>query len=168
MKPSILVIDDEKVQSIVLRKAIEMAHPEYYVESAWEEVDMLAKIENIYYHIAVIDLQMDDFKETDGLVLIHKILKINPLAKIIIISSYLSAYDKQTAEIFQTGRIIAMVDKSMEDRAFNNTIINAINTELEKQQNDSDIIKQILTNAYADAKNETNAQQKASPSGPRS
>ena len=137
MKPSILVIDDEMPQAIALQRTLQLAHANYYVESAYEEDDMLAKIENIYFHIAVVDLQMDGFKTTDGIILINKILKINPLAKIIIVSAYLSIYDPQIQEIFKTGRIICSVDKGINGDAYNDKIINAINTELEKPSNET-------------------------------
>lgn len=165
MKPSILVLDDQKVQATALHKAIERAHPEYHVASAYEAEDMLAKIETIYYHIAIVDLQMEsettkEFDEIDGIFLIHKILKINPLVKIIILSGHFETYSSQIKEIFQTGRVIEMVDKQIVGNDYNKRIIDAIDIEIDKQKNDSDIIKQILTNSYADAKNEASNYEK--------
>ena len=160
MKTNIIILEDEQVQARSIAKSIQRQEPNFDVEYAWEDEDMHHKVENIYYHIAIVDMQMDKFKETDGPVLIRKILKVNPLAKIIIVSGYLGAYDKQTTEFLKTGRILAMLDKGMEDREYNAEILRIIKDEMTEQAQTSDFRINTLIATFYDAKNEPDNYQK--------
>ena len=66
MKKSILIIDDEKAQVDNLERYLSSTlDDEYYIFTAYEEDDILDKVENSYYSLAILDLRMDDY-DIDG------------------------------------------------------------------------------------------------------
>ena len=71
MKHTILIIDDQRVEAEGLCRKITAMRPDFHVEAAYTESDILSQVDNMYYHFAVVDLQMDDY-EIDGIDIIKK------------------------------------------------------------------------------------------------
>jgi DNA-binding NarL/FixJ family response regulator len=152
MNHSILVIDDEQQQAEGMKKFLKKERPNFFVESAFKEKDILEKIENLYFDIAIVDLQMNDF-EIDGIIIIRKILEANPFARIIIVSGYLPSYDAQIAEISKSGKIETVIEKTSID-IFTQKILMAINSIVETHEKYY-AHQNGLQSLYAEAKNET-------------
>lgn len=152
MNHSILVIDDEQQQAEGMKKFLKKERSNFFVESAFKEKDILEKIENLYFDIAIVDLQMNDF-EIDGIIIIRKILAVNPFARIIIVSGYLPSYDAQIAEISKSGKIETVIEKTSID-IFTQKILAAIDSIVESTENSS-LHQKTLSSLYAEAKNES-------------
>jgi CheY-like chemotaxis protein len=111
MIKSVLIIDDEQAQAEGIAKAFHADKPEYFVHYAYDEVDIINKIENVFYNVAIVDLRMDKFK-INGLDIIKKIIAENPFAKIIIVSAYLTEYSKEIRSLLPSGKIQAVLRKN--------------------------------------------------------
>ena len=148
----ILVIDDEQQQAEGMKKFLKRERPNFSVESAFTEKDILEKVESLYFDIAIVDLQMNDFN-IDGIFIIRKILEINPFARIIIVSGYVPSYDAQIAEIFKSGKIETVIEKTSIE-IFTVKILRAIDNIIETYEKHS-FYQKTLESLYADAKNET-------------
>ena len=153
MNHSVLVIDDEQQQAEGMKKFLKKERPDFFVESAFKEKDILEKIENLYFDVAIVDLQMNDF-EIDGISIIRKILEINPFARIIIVSGYLPSYDTQIADVFKSGKIEAVIEKTSVD-IFTKKILASIDNIIEASEKSS-LHQTTLASLYAEAKNELN------------
>ncbi|MBI3233551.1 MAG: response regulator [Bacteroidetes bacterium] len=105
MKRSVLIIDDEKAQAESLSKALSKELTNSSFDFAFDEEDILSKIENSYFSIALVDLRMDKFS-FDGIDLIKKIFQVNPFAKIVIVSAFTGEYFAQIKDLLTTGKII--------------------------------------------------------------
>jgi DNA-binding NarL/FixJ family response regulator len=152
MNHSVLVIDDEQQQAEGMKKFLKKERPNFFVESAFKETDILEKIESLYFDIAIVDLQMNDF-EIDGIIIIRKILEANPFARIIIVSGYLPSYDAQIAEISKSGKIETVIEKTSID-IFTKKILGAIDSIVEAHEKYY-FHQNGLQSLYAEAKNET-------------
>jgi ActR/RegA family two-component response regulator len=155
MKNCILVIDDERPQAEGLCNSLKTQRPDFYVESAYEELDILSRIDTMYYNFAVVDLQMDKY-EIDGIQVIKKIIGINPFAKIIIVSAYLESYADSIVETAKTGKILARIDKET-PKVLTANILRIIDAEIAEQELNQNQREVQLLAAFAEAKNETTA-----------
>lgn len=151
MNHSILVIDDEHQQAEGMKKFLKKERPHFFVESAFQEQDILEKIENLYFDVAIVDLQMNDF-EIDGILIIRKILEVNPFARIIIVSGYVLKYDTQIAEISKSGKIEDVIEKGVID-VFTKNVLKAVDNIIEESEKSS-LHQRTLESLYAGAKNE--------------
>ncbi|TAG54587.1 MAG: response regulator [Cytophagales bacterium] len=121
MKHSILIIDDEEIGASNLLKSLKKEFNEFNVEIAYKEDDINTKIHNNYFNIAIVDLRMDNFsKGVNGFTFINQIISLNPFAKIIIVSAFLSEYIDSLNKILSTGRVEAIIDKDNYDVFVNN------------------------------------------------
>lgn len=152
MNHSILVIDDEQEQAEGMKKFLKKELPNYFVASAYKEQDILEKIENLYFDVAIVDLQMNDF-EIDGISIIRKILEINPFARIIIVSGYIPSYESQITEIFKSGKVETVIEKTASE-IFIPKLLAAINNIIEASEKYS-LHQKTLESLYAEAKNES-------------
>ncbi|GAO30415.1 response regulator [Geofilum rubicundum] len=158
MIKSVLVIDDERIQAESLAKSIkkEKVYLDCYVAS--EESEILSSIENVFFNVAIVDLRMDNYK-IDGFFIINKILKVNPFARIIIVSAYTQEYITQIKDILLTGKVIGLIEKK-EYNQFLNEILLAISKYEEVQSDNPSETAKALTSFYANAKNEKDTYQK--------
>lgn len=111
MKHKILIIDDEKIQAENIQKALIQNNVSVVTDVAYQEDDILKKISETYFNIAIVDLRMDNFS-IDGFKIISEIIEKNPFAKIIVCSAYLPEYKDNINDIITTGRIASILDKS--------------------------------------------------------
>jgi CheY-like chemotaxis protein len=160
MNHSILILDDEQQQAEGLLRFIKNEKPTFTVNAAYQEADMLAKIENLYFSIALVDLQMNDYT-FDGIDLIEKIIEYNPFAKIIVVTGYFSIFESRLNNFFKTGKIVAVIEKTSND-IFKPEILSKINQIVVEAENNHLLHQKTLEMLYADAKNETNAYLKGS------
>lgn len=162
MKHSILIIDDEPIQAENLRKALSKERSDYAFITATSETEMLQKIENQYFNIAIIDLRMDNFK-IDGFDLIYQILSVNPFTKVIIVSAYRHDYNEKLLKIAQTARLKNILDKPTSPTAYADYVaklLKDIDEVAQEFDTNAYANEKALETLYAEAKNTTNAYQK--------
>ncbi|MBS9780931.1 MAG: restriction endonuclease [Gammaproteobacteria bacterium] len=159
MKKSILILEDEKDQAINLEKFLRGALPDdYMVMQAHQEDDMLEAVENSYFSLAIVDLRMNDYKH-DGIDLINMISKSNPLAKVIIQSSFTKEFYESNQDLLTSGLVVGVIEKEgfkASSQAIADKIIKYHDTLYDEDAG----LKTLLLEKYSDAKNETNSQQK--------
>ncbi|MGA9213661.1 restriction endonuclease [Kaistella sp.] len=155
MKRSVLIIDDEKDQAEGLNKALSKLLTNTSFEYAYEEKGILSSIENHYFSVAVVDLRMDKFS-FDVIQLIGKIFKINPFAKVIIVSAFTGEYFSQIKDLLLTGKVIDVIDKIEFDK-FVPLLENSISKYHDELFDDPSEINTALLEFYSQAKNEKEA-----------
>lgn len=155
MNKHILVIDDEKPQAEGLSKLLSkrLSDIGYTFEALYNEEDIEDAIENRYFNLAIIDIRMDDFK-FNGIDLAKKIIEINPLAKVIIVSSFTSLYMKEIKEILLTGKVLDWQEKEEYDKWIPN-LVDKIQSYYDSLIIDSSETNNALMSIYAEAKNTT-------------
>lgn len=153
MKHRILVIDDQSTQVESIKKALSLARPGIFVDTASKEKDILSKISDTYFNIALVDLRMDSF-EINGFSIIRDIIEINPFAKIIVSSAYLTEYSSDINEIIRTGRIAAILDKTKFDVYIKN-LLGEIDKIISESDEESGLSKRTLEFLFSEAKNDT-------------
>lgn len=158
MIKSLLIIDDERIQAESLAKSIRKEKEYVNCFIASEEKEILSSIENVFFDVAIVDLRMDNY-EIDGFSIIDKIIRINPFARIIIVSAYTHEYLSQIKDILLSGKIIALIEKK-DYNQFLSEIILAISKYEESQTNNPSETSKALISFYANAKNEQNTYQK--------
>ena len=84
---------------------------------AYEENDIIEKVENTYYSMVVLDLRMDSYN-IDGIKIAQKIIDTNPFAKIVLMSAFKAEYLVSLKEI-----ILSL--NSLEDISSKPTLIRA-------------------------------------------
>ncbi len=148
MTHSVLIIDDEKDIPKELKKVFNLERPNINVYIASEEEEIMRKIENLYYNIAIVDLRMDEFK-IDGIDIIEKILDVNPFAKIIVMSGYLPSFKEGLNIIKKSGKIIDIIDKL--DENFIDKIFEASDNIISEYEKNPSLNQKLLERLYADA-----------------
>ena len=102
--PTVLVVEDEKLQSWSLAKAL--AKWGYAVSPVYTGSDAVAKAENSEYDIILLDYQLPDF---DGLEVARRVREIQPNAVIFLVTAF------QLSELpVQTGLIDAYFNKPLD------------------------------------------------------
>ena len=152
MKKSILIIDDEKAQVENLERYLSSAlDDDYHIITAHEESDILDKVENSYYSLAILDLRMDEY-DIDGIFVAKAIIETNPFAKILITSAFTAEFYTSFKDMLLSGKIIDTIDKE----SFNTFALNVKN-KIERYHdehfNSDDSIQNALLENYAECKN---------------
>ncbi len=155
---SILIIDDENIQATSLAKSLKKERMDIDFHVASKENDILYSIEHLYFDIAVVDLRMDDF-EIDGFSVIDKIIKINPFAKIIIVSAFTQEYLTELNKVLVSGKIIGIIEKK-EYGVFVNEILLCVAKYEELLTHNPKETSKALLSYYANAKNQSNTYEK--------
>ncbi|MCE7039879.1 response regulator [Dyadobacter sp. CY312] len=153
MERNVLIIDDEKNQAEGLTRLLTKKNPSTHFFHAFEEKDILHKIETTFFNLAIVDLRMDGF-DYDGVDLIGKIITENPFARIIVVSAFTSEFTHKLNPFIGTGKILAVSDKKSID-PWSDELTDLMNTYFEKiEQNPSEISNSLLS-FYSKAKNES-------------
>jgi ActR/RegA family two-component response regulator len=155
----VLVIDD---QPRIAQGLANNIHKSLNITTNWAsaEADIQYKISHLYYNIAIVDLQMDDYA-FDGIDVIEKILDENPFSKIIIITGYLKNYFEAVNAIKSAhkNRIRGVIEKTADVEFLNS--INGIVKDIIEEYNQNPNAQQLANEGYyADAKNEIDSYQK--------
>ena len=149
----ILIVDDEKAQVNSIKKVIDATMPEIYVDIAFEEKEILRKISDTYFNVAIVDLRMDSFS-VNGFDIIKEIIEINPFVKIIVCSAYLAEYGDELNNLIKSGQITAVLDKVKFD-IFSEKILATLREIFIEFDSSLQITQQSLEYLYSQAKNET-------------
>ena len=98
----ILVIDDDAVQAAALAKKLSETIPSSELMCASSEESIGDTVENKFYNLAILDIRMDNF-DFDGIQIAKRILEVNPFARIIFVSRYLTEYMDSSLRFSRTG-----------------------------------------------------------------
>lgn len=158
MVREVLILDDEKIQSENLSKALSSVLPNYNFSHAFEENSMLEIIENKFYNLAIVDLRMDDYA-INGVDLINKILTINPFSKIIIVSAFVEDFLSEIPDLLSSGKIISVVKKDSFE-TWIPKLKGLIENYYKEQENSPNEINSALLQFYSEAKNEVDTYKK--------
>lgn len=159
VKKTILIIDDEKDQVNSLQKYLTKNLPsDYYILTAHEEEDILDKVNNSYYSLAILDLRMDAYS-IDGISIAKTIAETNPFSKILITSAFTAEFQSDFKEMILSGKIIDTIDKDEFD-VFSKKVKDAVESYHNTYFNSFDIIKDALLDSYAECKNTEDTYQK--------
>ncbi len=152
MKKSILIIDDEKAQVDNLERHLSTTlDNEYHIFTAHEESDILDKVENSYYSLAILDLRMDDY-DIDGISIAKKIIEFNPFAKILITSAFTDEFYSSFKEMLLSGKVIDTIDKDS-FHIFASNVVRAIVGYHSEYFSSDDSLQNALLENYAECKN---------------
>ncbi len=160
MKHTVLIIDDEKIQAESLQKVFYKERSHFHVKIATTEAEIVNQIENLYFNVAIVDLRMDDFS-ISGFDIIKKIILLNPFAKIIIQSAFLPEYTEDIKDIYISGKIAAIVDKTKYD-IFKVKVLEEVDKIVQQFEDNPKMYQKSLESLYADAKNESDTYLKGS------
>ena len=152
MKKSILIIDDEKAQVDNLERYLSSTlDDEYYIFTAYEEDDILDKVENSYYSLAILDLRMDDY-DIDGISIAKKVIELNPFAKILITSAFTGEFYASLKDMLLSGKVIDTIDQESFS-IFASNVVRAIENYHNEHFNSDDSVQNALLENYAECKN---------------
>lgn len=150
---SILLIDDESVQVDNLQKAISQEFSDgVAIFKASAEKDIIQKIEYCYYDLAVVDLRMSSYA-INGFTIIEDIKKINPFAKIIVVSAFADEYQTELNKVLAFGNILGFVDKTNFSE-FKLSIFSLIRARITELYECNDLAISTLKSHYSSLKNE--------------
>jgi DNA-binding NarL/FixJ family response regulator len=158
MEKNILIIDDEKDQAEGLFKGLSSALPDYSFEWHSEAGNIKSAIENRFYTLAIVDIRMDKY-DFDGIEIIKEIFKINPFAKVIIVSAYKDEYFGKLKDLVLTGNVVDVLDKE-QFKSLIEKLSLIIKSYYDSVDNDPSEINKALMQNYADAKNEIDTYKK--------
>jgi CheY-like chemotaxis protein len=152
MTQNVLIIDDIAEQASNLSKALKKELPNVNFTAVSEEEKILDFIESKFYNLAIVDLRMDKFS-FNGIELIEKIIRVNPFAKVVILSAFAPEYFQQIKSVLLTGKILDILDKESYE-----ILIPKLRNKIEAYygtiaENPSEINNALLQ-FYAEAKNE--------------
>lgn len=149
----ILVIDDEKAQAMALAKTIESVVPLSEAFHASTKDEIINCIENRFYNLAVLDIRMDGH-EFNGISLAHRILEINPFAKILFVSRFIPEYIEELTPLLQNGNILGFSDKRSDYDSWGEELKQRIMGYYDELDNNPQSINTALINSYSQLKDE--------------
>lgn len=154
MEKTILVIDDEALQAKTLSKSLAEKLTNYSFEDYSTEESIIHAIENRFYNLAILDLRMDKFS-INGLDIAQKIIELNPVAKVIIISAYKEEYFEPLKNILKTGKVLDVIGKHDKPSDTAKELEPIIKQYFKRLEEDISIFNSSLLQNYSEAKNET-------------
>lgn len=154
MNKHIFVIDDQKEQAIGLAKQLNerLTEESYFFEALHDEHDILQAIDDRFCSLAIVDLRMDDY-EINGIDICRKIIDNNPLAKVIIVSSWLTSFQGQYQDLITSGHVLCVMEKESLP-IWVPKIEQKLREFFTKQEDSLSENSKMLLNAYERAKNE--------------
>jgi len=159
VKKTILIIDDEKDQVDNLNRYLtSRLTSDYHILTAYEEDDILDKVNNAYYSLAILDLRMDDY-DINGISIAKKICETNPFAKILITSAFTTEFYASFKDMILSGKIIDTIDKETFS-VFAENVRSAVVKYHDEHFSSDDSIKNALLESYAECKNTEDTYQK--------
>lgn len=159
MFKNILIVDDVKEQAEGMAKWFQKRFGDSYsFDYAYEKEKIELKIDDGFYSLVILDLRLDGFGFS-GIDLANRVIKNNPLAKIIFISAFSSEFFQETKDLLLTGRVLDIQEKSAVSTWY--PILGDIIEEYYLNIDDdiSEINKSLLEH-YSDIKNEEDSYQK--------
>lgn len=158
MEKNIIILDDDQAQANGLAKMLGRNLPGYYFESYYSEEDILHAVEERFYTLAIVDIRMDKYN-INGIDVVNKIFKVNPFAKVLIVSAFKEEYFIKLKQVLLTGNVIDVLDKKPLSEWIPE-ISEVIKSYYNKVDKDPSEINNALLQYYADAKNEKDTYKK--------
>ena len=156
MRHSVLIIEDEQIQAVSMQEYLQEERPHLLVNIATTQQEIETKIENLYYDIAVIDLQFKGF-QFDGIHVAKKVLALNPFAKIIIVSGWTNEYKSDIDLLLdlKTDKVWGIIDKKSKQIQTNMKVLEIVDKVVKDFDEKPLLHQRTLESLYAEAKNET-------------
>ncbi|MEA3444896.1 MAG: response regulator [Bacteroidota bacterium] len=158
MEKNILIIDDDKAQASGLAKMLSRELPDYSFESYYTEEDIIHAVEERFYTLAIVDIRMDKYN-INGIDVVNNIFKVNPFAKVLIISAFKDEYFAKLKQVLLSGKVIDVLDKNPLSEWIPE-ISEVIKSYYTKVDKDPSEINNALLQYYAEAKNEKDTYKK--------
>jgi CheY-like chemotaxis protein len=156
MRHSVLIIEDEQIQAVSMQEYLQEERPYLLVNIATTQQEIETKIENLYYDIAVIDLQFKGF-QFDGIHVAKKVLQLNPFAKIVIVSGWTNEYKRDIDLLLElkTDKVWGVIDKKSKQIETNMKVLEIVDKVVKSFDEKPFLHQKNLESLYAEAKNET-------------
>lgn len=158
MEKNILILDDDKAQADGLAKMLGRELSDYSFESYYIEEDILHAVEERFYTLAIVDIRMDKYN-MNGIDVVNKIFKVNPFAKVLIISAFKDEYFLKLKQVLLTGKVIDVLDKKPLSEWIPE-ISEVVKSYYKRADKDPSEINNALLQYYAEAKNEKDTYKK--------
>ncbi len=157
MYKHIFIIDDEKIQADGLSKQLNtrLSEKGYIFEPLSGEDEILQAVNDRFCSLAIVDLKMPNYN-FDGLTICRRILKNNPLAKVIIVSAWLPEFLTAMHDLLTSGSVLAVSEKKAVAE-WVPELETTITDYFDKKDKELSENSKMLLNAYSTAKNETNS-----------
>lgn len=158
MEKNILILDDDKAQASGLAKMLSRELPDYSFESYFTEEGIIHAVEERFYTLAIVDIRMDKYS-INGIDVVNNIFKVNPFAKVLIISAFKDEYFAKLKQVLLSGKVIDVLDKKPLSEWIPelSEVIKSYYTKVDKDPSE---INNALLQYYAEAKNEKDTYKK--------
>lgn len=154
----ILIIDDERFQAEALCQTITEIFPEANVFTASTEEEINVTISEKFYNLVLLDLRMDGYS-FDGVELAKNIIGLNPFAKILFVSRFVSEYIPTLNPLLAEGAIIGFSEKKDYD-LWKPELQMLIGDYYRSIESEPSVVNSALLEYYAQLKNETDTYKK--------
>lgn len=149
----ILVIDDEPSQAKALASKIKSVIQSSDVIYASDKEGIKDFVENKFYNLAVLDIRMDKF-EFNGIDLAKQILEINPYAKILFVSKFITEYMTELMPLLTNGNVLGFSEKKVDYNSWGEELKSIILPYYEKLDENPEVTSTALINMYSELKDE--------------
>ena len=153
MEKTVLIINDEKLQSKSLKSQLAELLPDEHFESYRGAEEILHAIENRFYTLAILNIPIEE-SALSGIALAKRIFEINPIASIIVITPYREDFFKQFEPILVSGKVLDVISKQNNSSATASLIKPIITSYYQKIDQHTSILNASLLQHYSDVKNE--------------
>lgn len=154
MEKTVLIINNDRSQALSLKKNLAELLPEYLFEAYHTSADIQHAIENRFYTLAILDIQIEQ-SAINGTALAKRIFEINPIASIIFINSHKADFFAQSESILVTGKVLDVISKQANSAATASLIKPIITSYYHQLNQNTSILNGSLLQHYSDVKNET-------------
>ncbi|MDO7742881.1 MAG: restriction endonuclease [Pedobacter sp.] len=153
MEKTVLIINDEKLQSNSLKSQLAKLLPDEHFESYHSAEEIEHAIEHRFYMLAIIDIPVKE-SAINGIALAKRIFEINPIASIIVITTYREDFFKQFESILISGKVLDVISRQTNPTATASLIKPIIINYYQKIDQHASILNTSLLQHYSDVKNE--------------
>lgn len=154
----ILIIDDERFQAEALCQTVSEIFPEANVFTASTEEEIKVTISEKFYNLVLLDLRMDGYS-FDGVGLAKDIIELNPFAKILFVSKFVSEYIPALNSLLAEGAVIGFSEKKDYD-SWKPELHKIIGDYYNDIESEPSVVNSALLEYYSLLKNETDAYKK--------
>ncbi|MDE6826195.1 MAG: restriction endonuclease [Paramuribaculum sp.] len=147
------MIDDEPSQAKALASKIKSVIQSSDVIYASDKEGIKDFVENKFYNLAVLDIRMDKF-EFNGIDLAKQILEINPYAKILFVSKFITEYMTELMPLLTNGNVLGFSEKKVDYNSWGEELKSIILPYYEKLDENPEVTSTALINMYSELKDE--------------
>jgi len=153
MEKTVLIINNENLQSPSLKSQLARLLPDYHFESYHNAEEIEHAIENRFYTLAILNIHVEQLA-ISGIALAKRIFEINPIASIIMITSHKEDFFKQFESILVSGKVLDVISNQANSTATASLIKPIIFNYYQKIDQHASILNTSLLQHYSDVKNE--------------